>query len=405
MDIEVRAIAESELPDYGRSLGRAFNEDFTAEDWEVERTVMEFDRTLAAFDGTDMVGTTGAFPLVLTIPGGSLPMAGVTQVSVLPTHRRRGVLTQMMRTQLDDVRERGELVAGLWASESSIYGRFGYGIATLCAAIEIERSRTAFAHSRQPSGRVWLAEKEAALEHLPGVYDRATAAWPGTLARPANWWRRITADLEHWRDGATRLYYALHDSGEGVDGYVLYRVKQDWGSGFGSGIVKVREVMATSLAAYADLWQYCFGIDLIAKIESWPRPLDDPIQYLLAEPRRLNMRVADAMWIRLVDVPAALPARRYAAPGRIVLDVRDAFCPWNEGRYELDAGSDGATCRPTTRDPDLALDAADLGGTYLGGVSFGALARGGRVEGDAAALTLADAMFGWGRPPFCPNVF
>jgi len=153
---------------------------------------MEFDRTLAAFDGIDMVGTTGAFPLVLTIPGGSLPMAGVTQVSVLPTHRRRGVLTQMMRTQLDDVRERGELVAGLWASESSIYGRFGYGIATLCAAIEIERSRTAFAHSRQPSGRVWLAEKETALEHLPAVYERATAAWPGTLARPANWWRRIT---------------------------------------------------------------------------------------------------------------------------------------------------------------------------------------------------------------------
>jgi predicted acetyltransferase len=405
MDIEVRAIAESELPDYGRSLGRAFNEDFTSEDWEVERTVMEFDRTLAAFDGTDMVGTTGAFPLVLTIPGGSLPMAGVTQVSVLPTHRRRGVLTQMMRTQLDDVRDRGELVAGLWASESSIYGRFGYGIATLCAAVEIERSRTAFAHSRQPSGRVWLAEKDAALEHLPQVYDRATAEWPGTLARPANWWRRITADLEHWRDGATRLYYALHDSGEGVDGYVLYRVKQDWGSGFGSGVVKVREVMATSLAAYADLWQYCFGIDLIAKIEAWPRPLDDPLQYLLAEPRRLNMRVADAMWVRLVDVPAALAARRYAAPGAIVLDVRDAFCPWNEGRYELDAGTDGATCRPTTRDADLTLDAADLGGTYLGGVRFGALARGGRVEGDAAALTLADAMFGWDRPPFCPNVF
>jgi predicted acetyltransferase len=405
MDIEVRAIAESELPDYGRSLGRAFNEDFTAEDWEVERTVMEFDRTLAAFDGTDMVGTTGAFPLILTIPGGSLPMAGVTQVSVLPTHRRRGVLTQMMRTQLDDIRERGELVAGLWASESSIYGRFGYGIATLCTAIEIERSRTAFAHSRQSSGRVWLAEKDAALEHVPDVYDRATAGWPGTLRRPANWWRRITADLEHWRDGATRLYYALHDSGEGVDGYVLYRVKQDWGSGFGSGIVKVREVMATSLAAYADLWQYCFGIDLIAKIEAWPRPLDDPLQYLLAEPRRLNMRVADAMWIRLVDVPAALAARRYAAPGQIVLDVRDAFCAWNEGRYELDAGPGGATCRPTTRDADLTLDAADLGGTYLGGVRFGALARGGRVEGDAAALTLADGMFGWDRPPFCPNVF
>lgn len=405
MDIEVRSIDERELPDYGRALGRAFNEDFSAEDWDVERTVMEFDRTLAAFDGPDMVGTTGAFPLVVRIPGGVLPMAGVTQVSVTPTHRRRGVLTQMMRTQLDDVRERGELLAGLWASESSIYGRFGYGIATLCAAVEIERSRTAFAHSRQPSGRVWLAEREAALEHVPGVYDRATAGWPGTLARPTNWWGRITADLEHWRDGATRLHYALHDSGEGVDGYVLYRVKQDWATGFGSGTVKVREVMATTLDAYADLWQYCFGIDLIAKIEAWPRPIDDPLQYLLAEPRRLNMRVADAMWIRLVDVPAALAARRYAAPGRVVFDVRDAFCPWNEGRYELEAGPEGAACRPTERDADLALDASDLGATYLGGVTFGALARGGRVDGEPDALRIADAMFGWDRPPFCPNVF
>src|SRR5262249_37302472 len=161
MDIEVRTIDENELPDYGRSLGRAFNEDFSAEDWDVERTVMECDRTIAAFDGPDMVGTTGAFPLVLTIPGGSLPMAGVTQVSVVPTHRRRGVLTQMMRTQLDDVRERGELLAGLWASESSIYGRFGYGIATYCAAIEIERARTAFASSRQPTGRARLPGERA----------------------------------------------------------------------------------------------------------------------------------------------------------------------------------------------------------------------------------------------------
>ncbi len=405
MDIEVRTIDEASLPAYGRTLERAFSENFNAEDWVVERQVMDLDRTLGAFDGPDLIGTTGAYSLTVTVPGGSLPMAGVTQVSVLPTHRRRGVLTQMMRRQLDDVWERGELLAGLWASESSIYRRFGYGIASQCAAIEIERSRTAFSGSHQPAGRVWLEEKEAALEQVPVVYDRIVETRPGMLLRTKAWWNRLTADLEHWREGATPMFFALHDSGEGVDGYLTYRVKQDWSSGFPSGTVKVREAMATSAPAYADLWQYCFGIDLIGKIEAWPRPVDDPLQFILAEPRRLNMRVADALWIRLVDLPAALAARRYARAERIVFEVSDPFCPWNEGRYELDGGPEGATCRTTRRDSDVALDARDLGAAYLGGTSLRALGRAGTLDGSPDALRRADEMFTWDPPPFCANVF
>jgi predicted acetyltransferase len=405
MDIEVRAITEDELPAYMRTLERAFGETIREEEWQAERRVVELDRSLGAFDGPALVGTAGAFSLVLTVPERALPMAGITQVAVQPTHRRRGVLTQLMRRQLEDVRDRGELIAGLWASESSIYRRFGYGIASQTAEFEIDRHRTAFARPHQPTGRLWLADMDEARLALPPVYDRAVPGRPGMLSRSEAWWDLTFTDLEHWRNGASALFFALHDSGRGVDAYAMYRVKKDWSSGPGGGTVKVREVMADTLEAYVDLWRFCFDIDLIEKIEAWPRPIDDPLLFLLAEPRRLNMKISDALWIRLVDLPAALAARRYSATGRVVFDVRDVFCPWNEGRFELEGGPDGADCRPTDEEPDISLDAGDLGAAYLGGTRLGALARSGRLEGEAEGLRRADAMFAWDPPPYCPYVF
>ena len=209
------------------------------------------------------------------------------------------------------------------------------------------------------------------------------------------------------RDGASALFFVIHESEAGQpDGYVEYRVKHDWSSGDPSGTLTVRELMAESVEAYRALWRYCLDVDLMTRIEAWPRPAEEPLFHLLADPRQLRRRVFDGLWLRLVDVPASLAGRRYAAQGGVVLEVRDAFCPWNEGRYELEGGPDGAQCRPTDREPDLLVEAGDLGACYLGGTRLQTLARAGRIhEERPGAVARAEAMFGWDPLPWCSAVF
>jgi predicted acetyltransferase len=407
MDVEIRPVTAEEFETFARAVERAFGSHVRDDEVAAWRPVFEPDLSLAALEGTDIVATAAAFSLVLSVPGGQVPMPGVTAVGVAPTHRRRGLLTMLMRRELDDFRERGQIVAGLWASEGSIYGRFGYGLASLAAELSIERDRSAFSRPHQPHGRVALIDKEVALERFPPIYERVAMAQPGMWLRNEAWWKGIHADLEHWRDGASALFFAVHESPEGrPDGYVTYRIKHDWGDHVPGTTLKVRELIAESPEAYADLWRFCFDHDLIKQVEAWPRPVDEPLLHMLAEPRRLRLRVGDGLWVRLVDVPAALAARRYSSDDRMVFEVRDSFCPWNEGRYEIEGGTDGAACRPTDRQPDVVLDAADIGSTYLGGVRFQTLRRAGRViEASPGALARADAMFAWDPLPFCTTVF
>jgi predicted acetyltransferase len=404
MDITIRPLGEEEFPAFMRTVESAFSYHPFDDEIALERSVIELDRTLVAVDGGEMVGGASAYSMMLTVPGGTVPMAGVTAVGVRPTHRRRGVLNELMRRQLDDLREEGEAVAGLFASEGSIYGRFGYGVATLQASVEIERERTGFGRPHQQSGRVSLVERQTAVREMPAAYERVRNR-PGLLERSPAWWEYVLADIERWRDGATAYFFALHRSGEGVDGYVVYRVKHDWETAPRSK-VQIRELVAATPEAYADLWRYCFDIDLIHTIVADHRPADEPLLYMVAEPRRLNFRLGDGLYIRLVDLPRALASRRYASDGRMVLGVRDRFCPWNEGRYELEGGPDGAQCRSTEAEPDVLVDASDLGATYLGGVRFELLARAGRVEeATPGALRRADGMFAWEPAPWCPQVF
>lgn len=407
MDIEIRPVTAEEFDTWARAVDRAFGSHLRDEELAAYRPIFEPAHSLAAFEGKDIVATTGAFSLVLTIPGGRLPMPGVTGVGVAPTHRRRGLLTMLMRRELDDFRESGQLIAGLWASEGSIYGRFGYGMATYWAEFKIERDRAVFARPHRPHGRVILLEKGDALERFPPIFERVAAERPGMWQRNKAWWDHITADLEHWRDGATALFFAMHESPEGrADGYVVYRVKHDWDEGIPGSILKVREFEAETPEAYADLWRYCFDHDLIKFVEAWPRPSEEPLLHMLSEPRRLRLKIGDGLWIRLVDVPGALAARRYAVEGRLVFEVRDGFCAWNEGRYELEGGPDGAQCRASDGSPNLVVGAADLGAAYLGGVSFSTLRRAGRViEASPGSLARADAMFAWDPPPFCSTIF
>ncbi len=406
MGDEIRAIEPEELEAFTAAMGTAFGFDVSAEILEQWRGVGELDRTVAVFDDAEIVGTAGVFSYTLTVPGAMLPMAGVTWVSVKPTHRRRGVLTQMMRRQLDDVHERGEPLAGLWASESVIYDRYGYGPAAEGVELRIERLRTKLACGVSPCGRTRLVSREEALQSWPVVYDRVLPTRPGMFSRNESWWKYHTLRASTGRSGrSSGSFYVQYEEDGRPLGYARYRVRQEQEAGSPNGTLLVLELMPATDAACTALWSYLFGVDLIVTIEAYQRPVDEPLPWMLADPRRLLRRPWDSLWLRIVDVAPALEGRRYGASGRLVLEVRDGFCPWNEGRYELEAGPDGASCRRSDAEPDIVLSAADLGSVYLGGTRLQTLRRAGRVQGDAEALRRADAMFAWDPLPWCPEVF
>jgi predicted acetyltransferase len=406
MDVEIRPVTSDEFEAYIRATERAFGHHPSPDEVANEGKIFEPDRSLAVFDGDRIVGTTGAFSLEVTVPGGALPMAGVTEVGVAPTHRRRGLLTMMMRRQLDDVRDLGEPLAGLWASEGAIYQRFGYGMATFACEIEIERPWTGFARPYESRGSVRLVEKDEAVRLMPSILERVADVTPGMWKRSQAFWEHNFADLERWREGASALFFAVHESPEGPDGYAAYRVKHKWPGGVPKGTIKIKELMATTTEASAQLWRSCFDHDLMGTVEAWPRPLDEPLLHMLANPRALGLRVGDGMWLRLVDVPKALASRQYSTNDRVVFEVRDSFCPWNEGRYELEGGPDGASSKPVKGEADVAVEAADLGATFLGGVRFSQLHRAGRAsEITPGAMARVDAMFAWDPLPFCSAVF
>ena len=379
MDIEIRPITPEEYGDFAVAAESAFGHQPKPEELEIYRKIFEFERSLAAFEAGTIVATAGAESLPVTVPGGKLPMAGVTAVAVRPTHRRRGLLTMLMRRQLDDVRDAGELLAGLWASEGAIYQRFGYGLSTLLGRFEIDRSRTAFARPVQWEGSVRQVVRDDAMALFPPVHERVVERYPGMIGRTKAHWEHDYADLERNRDGAGPLFFAVYESHEGAEGYVAYRVKAEWPEGIPSNTIHVRELMAVTTEAYAALWRLCFDMDLVGTIESWGRPAEEPLFHMLAHPRALRFRLGDALWLRLVDVPAALAGRKYSAEGKVTLEVRDSFCSWNEGRFELEGGPQGAECRPTRKTAEMIVDAADLAAAYLGGTRFRTLRRASRA--------------------------
>jgi predicted acetyltransferase len=252
---------------------------------------------------------------------------------------------------------------------------------------------------------VRLVERGAAVGEILGVHRAVRRERPGMVELDE---RRFDYSLhEHGPDKDLPLFAVLHETNGVVDGFALYRVRHEWPGGIPQSTLVVRDLQATGPGAYADLWRYVFEVDLTERVHSWGRPADEPLLHLVAEPRRLRATLRDALWLRLVDVPGALSARRYAGGGRVVLEVRDPFCPWNEGRYALEAGAGelGAAAR-TGEEPDLVCTASDVGAAYLGGTTFRQLHRAGRVEErSTGALARADAIFGWDPAPWCPYVF
>lgn len=409
MAISYRVLTEDDWDEWVATSSLAFLDDIeNAAAWsEPIRPMIEWDRSLGAFDGDQMVGKTHAIAFSMSVPGGDLPTAGVTAVTVASTHRRRGILTELMRRQLDDIRDRGEPLAALWASESLIYGRFGYGLAAQSDRISIDRRHTAFLPSvPEAPGEVRFVEPDAALERWPALYERLRESRPGMMAREAAHWSAFAVPRQNKPEGGfTRRQYVEYAGPDGPEGYAIYAVKSDWVEGIPRGTVRVPEMVATNPAAEAALWRYLFGIDLVEKIFARNRPPDDPLPWMLADPRHLHRIPRDTLWLRILDVPSALEGRSYLAEGRLVLDVRDPFGPWAAGRFELVAESGKATCRPTDATPDLALGADALAAVYLGGVAPSVLARAHRIEGSPEALALADALFAWRTAPWCADEF
>jgi len=409
MDLQIRPITSEEFLDFGHVINAAFGDTMTDEEIEQERPLVEFDRTLATFDEGQIVATAGAVSFDLTLPGLTIaPAAGVTAVAVLPTHRRRGHLRRLMQRQLQDVRARGESLAVLGASESSIYGRFGYGAATDTLRFEVDRSHSAFAQPYEPSGRFRLLDRTQAAAVLPEVYDRMRRRRPGSLTRGEAYWTYYLRDAERWRDGASARFYVAYEPAPGqIDGFASYRVESKSDHDIAANILQVMEVNAVTPEARRALWHYCFNVDLVGTIRSYWSPVDEPLRWMLADPRRLRvLTLADFLWVRIVDVPSALCARRYAQSGRLVLEVADPFYPQNSGCYELEGGPEGATCRRSDKAPDLAFDVADLGAAFLGGRRFDTLAQAGRVvERSPGALGRADALFTGDPAPWCATMF
>lgn len=405
MTIEIRPIPPEDFETFANAGATAFGS-AVADHIDEERHIMEFDRTLAAFDGEEIVSTAGIFSLQLTVPGAVVPAAGVTWVSVKPTHRRQGVLTRMMRRQLEDVRDRGEPLAILWASESLIYGRFGYGVATLGAEFEIERPWAKIAHGARGSGKLSLVSRDQALAAWPAVYAAVAAEQPGMFARSEEWWKHKILMFEEVKPEQKSYKFRVQYEEKGKPlGYALYTVKSHWHRNNPAGTLEVEELMALSDHAYTALWNYIFGVDLVSTVKIWRRRPQEPLIWILEEPRRLYGNTHDALWLRVVDVEGALSSRRYIDEGRLTIEVRDSFCPWVDGRYQLEGSRDGAECKKTTHEPDLTMSAADLGAAYLGGVKFSTLQRAGRVHGETEAIRRADRMFGWDREPWCLEVF
>jgi predicted acetyltransferase len=410
MDIDIRPITPDQGDQFSDVMATAFGETFTPEELADHDRWFEYDRSIAAFDGDRIVGTGGAFSMDLTLPGlTTIPIGGLTAISVLPTYRRRGILRAMIAYHFDEVEGRGELVSALGASESVIYGRFGYGLATSFADYEIDPRRGQFlSDSAAARGRVRLLDREETAKIVPPVYDRYRRGQPGEMSRSQAWWEVYARDPEWTRQGASRHYDVVYESEPGrVDGWVSYRIEARWPNGLAANIVKVRSLIGLTPEAEAALWRYVLDLDLAGTVKLGYRPVDDPIRWRLADPRRLRVTdVGDQLWVRLLDLPGALAARRYAVDGTLVLEVTDAARPRNQGRFRLEGGPDGAGCQPTTAEPDLALDVADVGAAYLGGVTLTTLARAERVaELTPGALLRADRMFVTTPPPLCTTHF
>jgi predicted acetyltransferase len=416
----IRPLTEDDLPGFSLVHQHAFHGGAPSPESRARMLArFEFDRNLAAFDGPTQVGAAGIFSFGMRVPGALLPVAGVTMIAVLPSHRRRGILTALMRRQLTDIHERGEAVAALFASENEIYGRFGYGLASWHAYFRLRGGEAKLAASAPARDglRLRLADPGSVRAELAKVYDLVLAERPGLYTRNDAWWDKVLTDDV---SPATPLRCVLAEDDAGPLGYAMYTGKPRWDQPtfLADSSMDIREVMVSDPAAAALLWGDLLSRDLTTEFTAAMRPVDDPLVHLLADPRRLRATVTDGLWVRLVDVGRALAQRRYAAPADVVIEIpADEFCPHNRGRWRLTtrpaggpvadpAGGLAATCERTGAPADVVAPVHALGAAYLGGTKLDTMARAGVVtETCPGAIATLSTALTWSPAPWCPYIF
>jgi predicted acetyltransferase len=403
---ELVYVAPESTEEFFAAILHGFHDEYVADRWEPHRKVFEPDRSFGFQVDGRWVSTCGAYTRTLTVPGGSVPVAAVTVVTVQPSYRRRGLLTEMMKHQLHDVHQRGEPVALLWASESAIYGRFGYGQASPQVRLTGKTKTTAFRSDVDlGTGSVGEVERDQAIPVIKRLHQSLLPQRVGALNRTDEWWTVRWHDPEAWRHGASAYRFALHYDRRGrPDGYVAFRVKNDW-SESGAEVI-VEELDAAGAEASAGLWRFVLDLDLVRSFSRQGAPLDESVRYLVSDLRSVKAEQQDGTYARLVDVPRALEARRYLTELDLIIRVQDPLFRHNTGTFHVVAGPDGASVTRVRGRPDLAMSIRELSAIYLGGTPLTALARAGlvleRTKGAAAATAVA---FGWPQPPFCPDFF
>ena len=407
MDPVVRKITLEEDLAFRQSVMVPFLDPFAGDpdqvvDLELWAAKSEPDRAWVVDTGDRFVGNGDIYSLDVTLPAApgqacpSLPMAGISAIGVHPTHRRRGFLRQLMAAMHEDARERGEAIAGLEASESIIYGRFGYGVAADVAEYSIDSRASAFAVPA-PELELELVDKDAAAKVLPDLFDRQRRTRAGEVDRSGGYWAEVLADRPHRRGGASALFHGVCD-----EGYVLYRAGTDTNVFRGERApIKVEELRGNTPEVEAGLWRFVLDLDLVGQITALRRPVDEPIRWRLADPRQLRTTgIEDRLYVRILDPAVAFAARGYQGDGRLVLDVTPPAAPEGAadmapGRWVLEAGPDGASCRRALpgEEADLRLGLPALGSLYMGGFPASLLAAGGRIEElRPGRLAVADAL-------------
>jgi len=403
---DIRFITDDEVPAFHRAIPFGFGDDLTEEDGTHDRfrELFPLETCIAAFDGDRVVATFGSFDFDVTVPGGSVPMAGTTVVTVHPTHRRQGVLSTMMRMHLEQAIDRGQPVAGLWASEPQIYGRFGYGLSAHAHDITVPTDRVPLPPGPDTDTVRFITHEEAA-DILPPFYETVRCATPGMLSRSEAWWtHRRLRDPEHWREGASARRIVLASRDGLPVGYVAYRQKEKWDGDIPQGTVEVIEVIAIDDGARHTLWHYLSSIDLFPKVHWWNAPADNPLYVEVDNLRRVSTRHRDTLYLRILDIPTALSARTYETDGALTIRVTDDFLG-RGGTFRLVVTDGTGSVEPTDGEPDVTLHVADLGSLYLGRPSAIPRWHAGRIEGTAEAVAQLDRLFRTATLPFCSEVF
>lgn len=398
--ISLRAVTDEELPRWYRQAGETFGSRIREGQIERFRTGLDLERTVGAWDGDVLVGTAAGFDMRVTVPGGARPLCtGVSLVTVQPTHRRRGLLRQLMGWLLDRAEERGDVFASLYASEGRIYSRFGFGPAAPAVKLVFRDGAARLRGDERLAEDVRLLPRHEAAAVMPGVHDRMAAAIPGSMGLPSHLWNRWSGPDtgEH----PTRVA-VLGAAGE-ERGYVVYRAIADWREGApaaADGSLTIDSLVAVDTAAELELWRYVFGIDLMRTFTAKKRPVDDPVLLALDDPLAVAVEAGEPLWLRLLDVPVALETRSYPADGALCLEVADAARPRNAGRWQLTVSDGEGRTERTDDEPDLRLDVAELGAVYLGGTAVRDLVRAGRIEEclDGAAARADALLRSWPAP-------